>query len=110
MDKFIEILCTGEFWIAVALAVLVSFIFATIAQDIYDTYMDIENTTEYCMTHEALTFGCTVRDIETDIVGIYCGTHVIDDKTHAVVVAGQDNMLYFYYPAIESLVTVEPQE
>lgn len=110
MDKFISMLCTGEFWIAITFAFVVSFILATIVQDIYDTLMDIryaEDDDEYEVSDEQLHIGCTVYDIISERAGIYCGT---DDDSNAVVIQAQDNSIYVFKAELNALLTLKQQE
>lgn len=105
MDKFINILSRSEFWIAIAFAFIVSFILATIVQDVVDTLVD-NDYSELCysFTFEEPYVGCMVYDESHNIVGIYCGTH--DNNTCGVVIDIVDNKIFYYYPKLETLYTI----
>ena len=109
MDKFISMLCSGDFWIAIAFAFIVSFVLSAIVQDIYDTFIDIhdEDDIEYEVSDEQLNIGCTVYDILSERVGIYCGT---DDDSNAVIINAQDNTIYIFKTELNALLTIKQQE
>lgn len=106
MDKFITVIGTSEFWIAMLFAFAVSFTLAVIVQDVVDRFVDL-SVPEYVFTDEEPYFGCLVYDTENSIEGIYCGT---DDNLCGVVVTVEDNTIHCYYPDLKNLKTIIEQQ
>jgi hypothetical protein len=105
MDKFIYVISNGEFWIAIIVALMLSFVLATIVQDLYDTYIDICNEDiDYEVSDEKLNIGCTVKDCLNGIIGLYCGT---DDNGKAIIINAQDNTVYVYKAEHTTLLTIK---
>lgn len=113
MNKFIEVLYNSDFWIAIIFAFVVSFLIATFAQDIYDSCVDVleDVTVNYVLLDEKLYIGCMVHDSVLDVIGTYCGTHLAEDNNlYGIVAVIQDNKIYYYYPVLDNLKTVEEQK
>lgn len=110
MDKFITVVSSSEFWVAMLFAFAVSFVLAVIIQDTVNRFIDL-SVPEYVFTDEEPYFGCLVYDTENSIEGIYCGTHLKNDTLCGVVVTVvEDNTIHCYYPDLKNLKTIEQQE
>lgn len=110
MNKFISIISNGDFWIAIVVAFIVSFVLAYIAQDIFNSLILNRDIHEYLIIDEELTIGCTVYDTLTKRVGTYCGIHQENDTLYGVVVTKQNNTVYYSYSVLENLLTIKEQE
>ena len=108
MDKFISMLCNGEFWVGLALCFLVSLVLAVIAQDIWDNLRNISveeyDIDELEVIDLDVEIGDTVYDTLNRRVGIYCGSN----GDYAVVLMVLDSRnLYYYYPLFNSLIKLQ---
>ena len=108
MSTFIGVISNPEFWVSVFYGFIISLILAYIIQDVCSMWT--EDTTEYCFTGEKLSIGCTVYDIISETIGIYCGTYLKNDTLCGVVITMEDNTVYCNYPELVNLITVEEQE
>lgn len=113
MDKFISVISNGEFWVAIAVCFIFSFVIAVIAQDIWDNFWSPSDEEYDINDLEVIDLdievGDTVYDTLTRRVGIYCGDCLgQDDNVYGVVVVVLDSThIHYYYPLISSLLKVQ---
>lgn len=108
MSMFISVISNPEFWIAIGCGFIISVVLAYIIQDVYYMWTD-ELTTEYRITGKKLSIGCTVYDVLSETVGIYCGTYLKDNTLCGVVINFEDNTVHCYYPELVNLIAVEQE-
>ena len=105
MDKFITVISNSEFWLALVCGAIISFILATIIQDVIDMYRGISKT-EYRLTNEEPYIGCMVYDTFYRITGVYCGNHSKGNACGVIIVM-RNNTVYYYYSSLKNLKTVK---
>ena len=106
MDKFIDVVFSSEFAIAIVFGFIIAFVIATIVQDVIDTVMDNNHFESFVTVDEEPYIGCTVYDSALNIIGTFCGIH---DDSHGVIVTVQNNKIYYYYSVLEELSVLQQE-
>ena len=111
MKDIISVVTDVDFWIIVALVLVVVVVFYTVLGDTFSSLRKRDDDKELAVFEvvpEPLEVGCHVYDIYTGDVGQFCGTHLGDDNNvYAVVVIAEDNLIYYYYCVAESLLRIK---
>ena len=105
MDKFIYIISSREFAIAMFFGFIIAFVISTLIQSAIDTIFGNDDYfEEYIVTDEEPYIGCLVYDSVLNVIGTYCGTHICEyGNLYNVIVVVQNNKIYYYYSVLEEL-------